>query len=131
LQSAIVGVTGEDGKSIFAGKVATSFSNAEEQEIGFVEVSRSVPSKFGHNNEDFQEIPFLPEDRIKSLGGTYEKADEIWGVSFGFCYFSQRSRLRDYPQVKVVHSGNLFTGQNPASARPLAEKILKTLQGKA
>jgi putative intracellular protease/amidase len=93
--AAIVGVTGEDGKSIFAGKVATSFSNAEEQEIGFVE-----------------EIPFLPEDRIKSLGGTYEKADEIWGV-------------------KVVHSGNLFTGQNPASARPLAEKILKTLQGKA
>jgi len=93
--AAIVGVTGEDGKSIFDGKVATSFSNAEEQEIGLVE-----------------EIPFLLEDRIKLLGGTYEKADGLWGV-------------------KVAHSGNLFTGQNPASARPLAEKILKTLQGKA
>lgn len=93
--AAIVGVTGEDGKSIFDGKVATGFSNAEEQEIDLV-----------------KDLPFLLEDRIKSLGGTYEKADELWGI-------------------KVVHSGNLFTGQNPASARPLAEKILKTLQGKA
>jgi len=94
-QAAIVGVTGEDGKSIFDGKIVTGFSNAEEQEIGMVE-----------------DIPFQLEDRIKSLGGIYEKADKL------FC-------------VKVAHSGNLFTGQNPASARPLAEIILKTLQSKA
>jgi len=93
--AAIVGVTGKDGKSIFDGKVATGFSNAEEQEIGLVE-----------------DVPFLVEDRIKSLGGTYEKADKLFGL-------------------KVSHSGNLFTGQNPVSARPLAEEILKTLQGKA
>ncbi|KAI9447727.1 class I glutamine amidotransferase-like protein [Lactarius indigo] len=90
--AAIVGVTGEDGKSIFDGKVVTGFSNDEEKEIGMVD-----------------DVPFLLEDRIKSLGGTYEKADKI------FC-------------VKVVHSGNLFTGQNPASAKPLAEEILKKLQ---
>ncbi|KAH9173362.1 class I glutamine amidotransferase-like protein [Lactarius sanguifluus] len=93
--AALVGVTGEDGKSIFDGKVLTGFSNDEEKEIGLVE-----------------HVPFLLEDRIKSLGGTYEKADKL------FC-------------AKVAHSGNLFTGQNPASARPLAEEILKTLQGKA
>ncbi|KAI9467313.1 class I glutamine amidotransferase-like protein [Lactarius psammicola] len=91
--AAIVGVTGDDGKSILDGKVVTGFSNAEEQELGFVE-----------------DVPFSLEDRIKSLGGTFEKADGLFGV-------------------KVVHSGNLFTGQNPASARPLAEKILKALQG--
>ncbi|KAH9030118.1 class I glutamine amidotransferase-like protein, partial [Lactarius pseudohatsudake] len=87
--------TGEDGKSIFDGKVVTGFSNNEEKEVGLVE-----------------DVPFLLEDRIKLLGGTYEKADKL------FC-------------AKVAHSGNLFTGQNPASARPLAEEILKTLQGKA
>jgi len=91
--AAIVGVTGKDGKSIFDGKVVTGFSNVEE--IG--------------SEED---IPFLLEDRIKSLGGVYVKADKPFGE-------------------KVVQSGSLFTGQNPASARPLAEKILKTLQGKA
>ncbi|KAH9071603.1 class I glutamine amidotransferase-like protein [Lactarius deliciosus] len=97
--AALVGVTGEDGKSIFNGKVLTGFSNDEEKEVGMVE-----------------HVPFLLEDRIKSLGGTYEKADKLFCIP---------------PQAKVAHSGNLFTGQNPASARPLAEEILKTLQGKA
>ena len=131
LQSAIVGVTGEDGKSIFDGKVVTGFSNAEEQEIGMVEVSRHVRSKTCFHNEGFQDIPFLLEDRIKSLGGIYEKADKLFCVRIDLCYFSPCSRLRVLPQVKVAQSGNLFTGQNPASARPLAEIILKTLQSKA
>ena len=34
-------------------------------------------------------------------------------------------------QAKVVHSGNLITGQNPASGRPIGEEILKTLQVQA
>jgi len=93
--AAIVGVTGEDGKSIFDGKVATGFSNEEEEAIGWVD-----------------DVPFLLEDSIKKLGGKYEKADEPWGI-------------------KVAHSGKLITGQNPASARPLAEEMLKALQGKA
>ncbi|KAJ7591993.1 class I glutamine amidotransferase-like protein [Mycena floridula] len=53
-------------------------------------------------------IPFLLEDKISDLGGKYEKADDLWGV-------------------KVVVDGNLYTGQNPASARPLAEAILAAL----
>ncbi len=36
-----------------------------------------------------------------------------------------------HTQPKVVHSGNLITGQNPASARPLGEELLKTLQVQA
>ncbi|KAI0321798.1 class I glutamine amidotransferase-like protein, partial [Amylostereum chailletii] len=86
--------TGADGKSIFAGKKATGFSNIEEEQVDKV-----------------KEVPFLLEDRINKLGGTYERADP-WGV-------------------KVVHDGNLITGQNPASAGPLAEEVLKTLQAKA
>jgi hypothetical protein len=35
------------------------------------------------HNEDFQDVPFLLEDRIKSLGGKYEKADK-WGVRIDF-----------------------------------------------
>ncbi|KAF8484438.1 class I glutamine amidotransferase-like protein [Russula ochroleuca] len=90
--AALVWVTDEDGKSIFNGKNVTGFSNAEEEEIGNV-----------------QAIPFLLEDRIKLLGGTYEKANENF-------------------DPKVVCAGNLITGQNPASARPLAEEIKKWLQ---
>jgi putative intracellular protease/amidase len=33
-----------------------------------------------------------------------------------------------YPQPMVVCSGNLITGQNPQSARPLAEEIMKWLK---
>jgi len=57
-------------------------------------------------------LPFLLEDRVKALGATYEKADKLWAP-------------------KVVHSGNLLTGQNPASAKPLAEDLLKKLQAQA
>ncbi|KAJ7775615.1 ThiJ/PfpI, partial [Mycena maculata] len=80
------------GKSIFAGKSATGFSNAEEIAIDKV-----------------KDVPFLTEDKIISLGGKYEKANEPWGV-------------------KVVVDGNLYTGQNPASARAIGEAILKGLK---
>jgi putative intracellular protease/amidase len=33
-----------------------------------------------------------------------------------------------HPQPKVVHSGNLLTGQNPASSKLLAEEILNKLR---
>lgn len=55
-----------------------------------------------------QSVPFLLEDRMISLGGKYEKAPEPYGI-------------------KVVLDGKLYTGQNPASAKPLAEAILKEL----
>lgn len=91
MQSAIIGVTGEDGKSVFDGKVATSFSNDEEKEIGKEAVSRPARSKTGYHNEVFQDLPFLLEDCIKSLGGKYVKADKAWGVRIDFCSFSPNS----------------------------------------
>ncbi|KAI0065926.1 class I glutamine amidotransferase-like protein [Artomyces pyxidatus] len=90
--AALVGVTSSDGKSIFDGKTATGFSNVEEETVG--------------KGED---IPFSLEDRIVALGGTFEKAPEVFGI-------------------KVVHHGTLITGQNPASAKLLGEEILKALQ---
>ncbi|KAG6821231.1 hypothetical protein H0H93_002341 [Arthromyces matolae] len=56
-----------------------------------------------------QDIPFLPEAKIVELGGKYEKAAELWAPY-------------------VVIDGNLYTGQNPASAGPLAKEILKALK---
>ncbi|KIK59508.1 hypothetical protein GYMLUDRAFT_201645 [Collybiopsis luxurians FD-317 M1] len=90
--AALVGVTTADGKSIFAGKEATGFSDTEEELIDAVDT-----------------IPFLLEDRIKTLGANYVKASEPW-------------------QPKVVVDGLLITGQNPASAKPLGEALLKALQ---
>ncbi|TDL29515.1 class I glutamine amidotransferase-like protein [Rickenella mellea] len=89
--AALVGATDAEDKSIFHGRKATGFSNAEEELAGMVKA-----------------VPFLLEDKIISLGGNYEKAGEPWGVM-------------------VIVSGNLITGQNPASAKPLGEAIHKAL----
>jgi len=89
--AALVGATDSQGKSIFEGKAFTVFSNAEEEAADKVKA-----------------IPFLPEDKIKGLGGKYEKAGELWGSH-------------------VVVSGNLITGQNPASAQAIGEVLLQTL----
>ncbi|KAF8216195.1 class I glutamine amidotransferase-like protein [Mycena galopus ATCC 62051] len=59
--AALVGVTDTQGKYIFAGKVATGFSNAEEIQVDMV-----------------KDIPFLVEGRLMSLGGKYEKAADLW-----------------------------------------------------
>ncbi|KII94813.1 hypothetical protein PLICRDRAFT_33628 [Plicaturopsis crispa FD-325 SS-3] len=89
--AALVGATDADGKSIFAGKAFTGFSNVEEEQV-----------------QKVKDIPFLLEDKISSLGGKYEKAAEPWGAH-------------------VVVSGKLVTGQNPASAKPLAVELNKLL----
>ncbi|KAK7049575.1 hypothetical protein VNI00_005606 [Paramarasmius palmivorus] len=90
--AALAKVTDADGKSIFAGRKATGFSNFEEEQVGKV-----------------KDVPFLLEDKIKELGGNYEKAAEPWGP-------------------KVVVDGNVYTGQNPNSARPIGEAILAALK---
>ncbi|KAJ9094740.1 hypothetical protein QFC21_005898 [Naganishia friedmannii] len=54
------------------------------------------------------DVPFLLESALKDLGGKYEKAPEAWAPW-------------------VVVDGNLYTGQNPASAGPLAQRIKKDL----
>ncbi|KAJ6500939.1 class I glutamine amidotransferase-like protein [Mycena sanguinolenta] len=89
--AAIVGATDAEGKSIFAGKAATGFTNTEEAAADMV-----------------KHVPFLLEDKIKSLGAKYEKAAD-W-----------------VPHVVV--DGNLYTGQNPASAAPIGQAILKGLK---
>ncbi|KAI3612513.1 hypothetical protein WG66_009882 [Moniliophthora roreri] len=65
--AALAAVTGADGKSIFAGRKATGFSNAEEEQVGKV-------------------------------------------------------------KPKVLVDGNLYTGQNPNSARAIGEAILAALK---
>lgn len=52
--------------------------------------------------------PWLLEDRLVALGAEYHKAPEPWA-----------------PYVTV--DGNLYTGQNPASSRELAERLVKDL----
>jgi len=90
--AALAGGVDAKGKPIFEGRSATAFSNQEEEIVGKV-----------------KEIPFLPEDKIVSLGGKFEKAEEPWGV-------------------KVVSDGKLITGQNPASATAIGHAILQALQ---
>ena len=53
-----------DGKSIFAGRKFTAFSNVEEELFGTV-----------------AEVPFSVEDKAIELGGLFEKAAEPWAVS--------------------------------------------------
>jgi putative intracellular protease/amidase len=60
---ALVQAVDGSGKSIFAGKSFTGFSNAEEEQVGKV-----------------KDIPFLLETKIGELGGKYEKAAEPWGA---------------------------------------------------
>jgi len=88
----LIGAKDKSGNSIFSGKKTTALSNEEEGLVGWTEF-----------------VPFLLEDKIKSLGGQYEKSAEAFGI-------------------KVVVDGKLLTGQNPSSSKPLAETILQKLR---
>ncbi|ALS98088.1 type 1 glutamine amidotransferase domain-containing protein [Lacimicrobium alkaliphilum] len=79
------------GVSLIKGKSVTGFSNSEEAAVNLTEV-----------------VPFLLEDKLKALGGSYKKADD-W-ASF------------------VQVDGRLITGQNPASSADTARALLKQLQ---
>lgn len=62
-----------------------------------------------------KDMPFHLETALNTASnGFYEKAAAAWG-----------------PKAIVTANGKLLTGQNPASAGPLAEEILKTLQATA
>jgi putative intracellular protease/amidase len=87
---ALVNVQQPSGPGLMRGKRVTGFSNSEESGVGLTDV-----------------VPFLLEDRIKEVGGRYDKGDD-WG-----------------PYVLV--DGNLVTGQNPASSVPAAREMLKLL----
>lgn len=53
-------------------------------------------------------VPFSLEDELKKRGARYEKAVQPFAVH-------------------VVEDGRLITGQNPSSARPVAEAVIKRL----
>jgi putative intracellular protease/amidase len=68
--------------------------------------SFSNEEEFGYAKDD---VPFLLEDALVKEGAQYSSV-AAW-------------------QPKFVVDGRLFTGQNPASAAPLAEEIVKALRG--
>ena len=62
-----------------------------------------------------KDMPFHLETALNvASNGFYEKAPAAWA-----------------PKAIVTANGKLLTGQNPSSAGPLAEEILKVLQGAA
>lgn len=79
-----------DGAPIVQGKRVTGFTNTEEEAVHLTNV-----------------VPFLVEDELKRLGGTFEKAD-------------------DWQSLAIV-DGRLITGQNPASSEATARALLRVL----
>jgi putative intracellular protease/amidase len=78
------------GEYLIKGKKVNGFSNEEEELVKLSNI-----------------IPFLLEDRLKAIGGIYEKS-EPW-------------------QSHVTIDGRLITGQNPQSAKAVGTAIVKAL----
>jgi putative intracellular protease/amidase len=82
---------------------------AVDQEGKWVFDSRRVT---GFTNAEEQQVgladeaPWLLEDRLKTSGGLFEHSGSPWAEH-------------------VVVDGNLYTGQNPASSRPLARTLVE------
>lgn len=81
----------QDGRPIVEGRRVNGFTNTEEDGVGLSEV-----------------VPFLLEDRLKELGGRFERGPD-W-------------------QPYAVRDGNLITGQNPQSSELVAQKVLEALK---
>lgn len=79
------------GAPLVEGKRVTGFSNSEEEAVGLTDV-----------------VPFLLEDRLRELGGKYEKRED-W-------------------EAFAVVDGHLITGQNPASSEKVANELLQQLR---
>ncbi len=79
-----------EGRPLVAGRRVTGFTNSEEEAVKLTTV-----------------VPFLVEDDLKAMGGTFERAGD-W-ESF------------------VVVDHRLITGQNPASSTAAAKSLLKLL----
>lgn len=95
--AALVNVKLSDGSYLIANQKVTGFSNAEEDAMGFS-----------------GDMPFLLEAALKKNAGSdslFEAAAENFG-----------------PKVVVSgKNGKLITGQNPASAAPIGEAVLKAI----
>jgi len=95
---ALANVKLDDGSYLIAGEAVTGFSNAEVASY----------------NSNFDEIPvpYHLEDALsKTSGGHYEAQAEPWT-----------------PKVIVSKTKKLITGENPASAKPLAVELLKKIK---
>ncbi|KAF8708356.1 response stimulus, partial [Rhizoctonia solani] len=101
---ALVGVKDASGKSIFDGRNATGFSDAEEEQVGKV-----------------KDVPFLLETRIKELGGKYTKAEQAWGpkvVVDGHVITGQNpasAAVADYNLCSPSNSYRKMSGLNPGA----------------
>ena len=85
--------TEQNGNSILKDKKVTGFTNDEESSVGLTKV-----------------VPFLLEDRMKELGGKFERGEDF--------------------KPYIVTDGQLITGQNPKSSSLAAEKVVEILSGK-
>lgn len=83
-------ITLSDGKYLVEGKKVNGFTNEEEELVNLTDV-----------------VPFLLEDRLKTLGGLYEKSAP-W-------------------QVLVTVDDRLITGQNRQSAKGVGEALRDVL----
>ena len=81
----------KNGDSILKNKRVTAFTNSEEQ---IVKLDKTVP--------------FSLEDRLKELGGNFEKTDNF--------------------KPFVISDGQIITGQNPASAIVAARRVVEILR---
>ncbi|WP_337045045.1 type 1 glutamine amidotransferase domain-containing protein [Emticicia sp. 17c] len=86
----LTGIKLSSGKFLVEGKKVNGFTNEEEEIVKLTHV-----------------VPFLLEDKLKELGGIYEKSAP-W-------------------QVHVTVDGRLITGQNPQSAKGVGEAIKDAL----
>jgi putative intracellular protease/amidase len=81
----------QDDQPIVDGRRVSGFTNTEEEAVGLTAV-----------------VPFLLEDRLKELGGRFERGPD-W-------------------QAFAVQDGNLITGQNPQSSELVAQHVLTSLR---
>ena len=93
----LVDATGPDGKSLFNGKRVTGFTNSEEEAVGKI-----------------SKVPFLLEDRMKALGGKYEKQGDwadfaiadgrlVTGRATGLCPRCRHpTRIGDRPVLQFL-----------------------------
>jgi putative intracellular protease/amidase len=81
----------QDGQPIVDGHRVSAFTNTEEEAVGLTKV-----------------VPFLLEDRLKELGGRFERGPD-W-------------------QAFAVQDGNLITGENPQSSELVAQHVLTSLR---
>ena len=87
----LVAARRRDGRPIVEGRRVNGFTNSEEDGVGLRDV-----------------VPFLLEDRLKELGGRFERGPD-W-------------------QPFAVRDGNLVTGQNPQSSDLVARHVLDALR---